>query len=243
MRCFQFLLIISLFLASCEKQMADPGLTGPPTDGTDPAQDPSAITYLALGDSYTIGESVTVQERWPVILARELGANGVNIGDPKIIATTGWTTANLLTALDDFKPSKSFDLVSLLIGVNNQYQGRSQEGYRREFGQLLSRSVALAGGFSSKVFVLSIPDWGVSNFASEADRGRIGKEIDQFNAIAKDECEKSKILFINITDISRIALNDPSMLASDGLHFSGKMHQLWVNAVVQLVKAKAQKDS
>ncbi len=129
-------------------------------------------------------------------------------------------------------------MVSLLIGVNNQFQGQSIETYKKEFNQLLVKSIALAGGSKEKVFVVSIPDWGASDYAAYYDRGQIAREIDQFNAVARAECEKEKVLFINITEISRKALGDPSMLANDGLHFSGKMHQLWVDAILLQIRGQ-----
>ncbi|GGH23891.1 lysophospholipase [Dyadobacter endophyticus] len=191
--------------------------------------------YLALGDSYTIGQSVSTDERWPVILAEELKRNGKPVATPQIIARTGWTTRNLLDALEESPPAQTYDLVSLLIGVNNQYQGRNKEEYRIEFRQLLLKSIAYAGNDAGNVFVLSIPDWGVTAMG-EGNREHIAAEINDFNAIAKDECSKLKITFIDITDISRKALNNPSMIAGDQLHFSGKMYRLWVNEALPQVK-------
>jgi len=192
-------------------------------------------SYLALGDSYTIGQSVGPDERWPVILADELKKAGKPVATPQIIARTGWTTRNLLDGLEQTPPAGTFDLVSLLIGVNNQYQGRNKEEYRIEFRQLLQKSIAYAGDDAGNVFVLSIPDWGVTAMG-EGNRDHISAEIDSFNAIAKDECDKLKIVFIDITGISRTALNDPTMIASDQLHFSGKMYRLWVNEAILKVR-------
>ena len=189
-------------------------------------------SYLALGDSYTIGQNVTVDQRWPVLLAKDLRAQGKLVSPPNIIATTGWTTADLLRSLETSPPDKKYDIVSLLIGVNNQYQGRDLEEYRTEFAKLLVKSVDYADGETNSVFVLSIPDWGVTPYGI-SNKDHIAKEIDQFNDVAREECRKMKILFIDITPISRKALNDPTMVASDRLHFSGKMHQLWVNEVLQ----------
>ncbi|SDH19615.1 Lysophospholipase L1 [Dyadobacter soli] len=201
----------------------------------DPADETGKPHYLALGDSYTIGQSVAPDERWPVILADELKKVGKPVATPEIIARTGWTTRNLLDALEQSPPTGTFDLVSLLIGVNNQYQGRNMEEYRVEFRQLLVKAVAYAGDDAGNVFVLSIPDWGVTAMG-EGNRDHISGEIDRFNAIAKDECDKLKIVFIDITGISRKALNDPSMIASDQLHFSGKMYRLWVNEAILQVR-------
>jgi acyl-CoA thioesterase-1 len=195
------------------------------------------LKYLALGDSYTIGQSVSREERWPVLLAGALKKTGVTVQDPYIIARTGWTTQDLLDGIQNYHPDAPYDLVSLLIGVNNQYQGRSIDEYRTEFHDLLTKSIGYAGGKPENVFVLSIPDWGVTPFGL-AGRERIAKEIDQFNKVAKEECDKEKILFINITSISRKALNDPTMVADDNLHYSGKMHQLWVDETLPLIKTK-----
>lgn len=202
----------------------------------DPSGELGTLKYLALGDSYTIGQSVPIDDRWPVKLARDLKKNGKPVATPDIVALTGWTTYNLLNALDQNKPSDRYDLVSLLIGVNNQYQGRSIEEYRTQFRELLLRSIAYAAGEPKRVFVLSIPDWGVTPYGT-SDSEKIALEIDRFNAVAKAECEKLKVLFIDITGVSRQALNDPTMLAADQLHFSGKMYQLWVDEAMPKVKA------
>jgi len=212
-----------------------PGPSPSTSNVPDPADDNGKPHYLALGDSYTIGQSVEPGERWPVILATELKKAGKPVAAPEIIARTGWTTRNLLDALEQSPPSGTFDLVSLLIGVNNQYQGRNMEEYRVEFRQLLVKSIAYAGDDAGNGCVRSIPDGGVTAMG-EGNRDQIAAEIDRFNAIAKDECDKQKVIFIDITGISRTALNNPSMIARDQLHFSGKMYQLWVNEALLRVK-------
>jgi acyl-CoA thioesterase-1 len=196
----------------------------------------NGLTYLALGDSYTIGQSVSEDQRWPVLFAQSMTTNGKTISKPDIIAKTGWTTANLLSNINFIKPATSYDLVSLLIGVNNQYQGVPVEQFRTEFRTLLQKSILYAGGRSNHVFVLSIPDWGATP-AGTGSRERITREIDMFNAVAKAECEKENILFIDITPISRKALLDLSLVAEDRLHYSGKMHQLWVDEAIPLVRS------
>lgn len=123
-----------------------------------------------------------------------------------------------------------------MIGVNNQYQGLSTEQYQKEFSELLKKSITYAGGNPGKVFVLSIPDWSVTPTAAPSNRQKIAEEIDRFNNVARKECASQKVYFIDITPISRQALNDPTMIANDNLHFSGKMHQLWVNKVSPIVK-------
>ena len=193
-------------------------------------KDTKGMRYLALGDSYTIGESVEERDRWPVLFAEAMNKREKPVKNPEIIARTGWTTRDLLLALTNFKPAEKYDIVSLLIGVNNQYQGRSIEEYRSEFRELLLKSIAYAGDHPGRVIVLSTPDWGVTPFGIEK-RQEIEKEIDQFNEVAKEECNKADVLFIDITSASRGALNDPTLIARDNLHFSGKMHQLWVDEI------------
>ncbi len=193
-------------------------------------------SFLSLGDSYTIGESVPEAERWSVQLAALLRKDGIAVKMPDIIARTGWTTADLTDGIKEARKKKDYKLVSLLIGVNNQYRGQSIERYRTEFRSLLATSVEYAGGRKERVFVLSTPDWGVSPFGAKSDRSKVAREIDAFNAVAKEECEKAGILYVDITPISRSGLGDPSMFASDGLHFSGKMYGLWAMEALPKVK-------
>ncbi|MBU1013968.1 MAG: SGNH/GDSL hydrolase family protein [Bacteroidetes bacterium] len=188
------------------------------------------IKYLALGDSYTIGESVLESERWPVQLVNNLKAKNID-AEVNILAKTGWTTDELLKAIKDSTLTESYDLVSLLIGVNNQYRGRSVENFKEEFRVLLNTALAFAGNDPTKVFVVSIPDWGVTPFAMERDKDQIAGEIDHFNQICEDVCLKNKVLFIDITDISRNVYADEMLVAADGLHPSGKMYAQWVDRI------------
>jgi lysophospholipase L1-like esterase len=187
------------------------------------------MTYLALGDSYTIGESVAENERWSYQLTYLLQAEKLNFFQPTLIAKTGWTTRELEKAIhqqkQDIKPP--YDLVSLLIGVNNQYRGLSINRFRTQFRRLLLTAKEFAGGNSRRVLVLSIPDWGVTPFAEKRDKNKIASEIDSFNQVVKEECEKLQITFVDITPISRTAAGNPEMVAEDKLHFSGKMYRLW----------------
>ena len=185
------------------------------------------MRFLALGDSYTIGESVEPSERWPVQLAALLRAEGVNVGDPAIIATTGWTTGELSAGIDHADPQGTYDLVSLLIGVNNQYRGRSPDEYRQQFVALLQRAISFAGGKPGHVIVLSIPDWGVTPFAAGRDPAAIAAAIDRFNAINRTETERLGARYVDVTPISREAARDPLLIADDGLHPSGKMYAEW----------------
>jgi lysophospholipase L1-like esterase len=194
--------------------------------------------FLALGDSYTIGESVDAKHRWPVLLAQKLRARGVAVGEVKIVATTGWTTDELAAEIDQEKPAGPFDLVSLLIGVNNQYRGRSAESFRPEFSALLQRAIQFAGGDTRRVFVVSIPDWGVMPFAKDRDQKRIAVEIDEFNSVCLQEAEKAGVLFIDITNISRAATTQPALVAEDGLHPSAVQYAEWAAKIDDALKSR-----
>ena len=185
--------------------------------------------FLALGDSYTIGESVDPSERWPLQLAATMRADGVHLDDPTFVAQTGWTTSNLLAQIEASNPQGPFDLVTLLIGVNNQYQGKDIKSYREEFNKLLDISIDLAGGDPGRVVVLSIPDWGVTPFAEGRERDRIRAQINQFNLVNQTESLASGVHYVDITPISRQAAEDSSLLAADNLHPSGKMYAAWVD--------------
>lgn len=185
------------------------------------------LRYLAFGDSYTIGEGVAPTERWPEQLAGMLRAEGFALADPEIIARTGWTTGELDTGIDLAAPSGRYDLVTLLIGVNNQFRGMSIDEYRVEFAGLLERAIGFAGDDPRGVLVLSIPDWGVTPFAATYDRARVAVEIDLFNAAARQEAEGRGVPFLDITGISRRAADDTGLLADDGLHPSGEMYRQW----------------
>lgn len=187
------------------------------------------LSYLALGDSYTIGEAVAVEGRWPHQLAAAMRAQGVALADPQTIATTGWTTDELDAGIDEAAPQGPFDFVSLLIGVNNQYRGRPLDEYCTQFQALLQRAIGFAGGRTDRVLVLSFPDWGVTPFGASSGRhrGRIGIETDAFNAAAERVCRGLGVDFVDITDISRAHAHDPAMIAEDGLHPSARMYALW----------------
>jgi lysophospholipase L1-like esterase len=192
----------------------------------------TSLSYLALGDSYTIGESVKESERWPVQLAKALTKKGFNVSPPEIIATTGWRTDNLKDAIIKAELKPDYDLVSLLIGVNNQYQGKPAAQYADEFEELLKMAIQLGKGKSANVFVVSIPDYGYTPFGS-SKRETISKQIDEFNAINQRIAEEYKVAYYNITDISREGLTDPSLVADDGLHPSGKMYTQWVDRILE----------
>ncbi len=197
--------------------------------------DTGKITYLALGDSYTIGESVSEQERFPVRLVNILQKNNVNIEHPDIVAVTGWTTGNLLNELNTNPPKPNYSFVTLLIGVNNQYQGRSLEEYKTEFSQLLNIAIACAGNKKDHVFVLSIPDYSVTPFARNLDTAKIEKEIDQFNEANRLISQNVGVNYLDITSISRDAKKAPSLIASDGLHPSSEQYSKWDQILQPLV--------
>ena len=202
------------------------------------------IRYLALGDSYTIGESVDESQRWPVQLTRLLEREG-HPTQVTIIARTGWTTDELWKGIQATKINPPYDLVSLLIGVNNQYRGRDIEEYREQFVFLLKKSIEYAGGDPASVIVLSIPDWSVTPFAQTHHAEKITNEIDAFNAVNKAETETAGAHYIDITPTSREALNDPSLIAADGLHPSGKMYTEWAKlalpGVLEILDEEIQK--
>ncbi len=226
---------LAFWCLACTAQTNDPG--APPLLPPITASDSSGvIRFLSLGDSYTIGESVSEPERWSVQLAGLLRRDSLPVAAPDIIARTGWTTAELSEGIKAAKNNKTYDLVSLLIGVNNQYRGQSIDRYRTELRALLGTSLNFARGRPDRVFVLSTPDWGVSPFGAKSDRAKIAREIDTFNAVAREECQKVGILFIDITPLSRTGLDDVTMFASDGLHFSGKMYGLWAKEALPEVK-------
>jgi lysophospholipase L1-like esterase len=190
------------------------------------------MKYLALGDSYTIGESVKEEERWPNLLVETLNQNGWRIEKPTIIATTGWRTDNLKGAIEQAHLKAEYDLVSLLIGVNNQYQGKSSKEYAIEFEELLKTAIRLAKGKKQHVFVVSIPDYGFTPFG-KSKQEVITKAIDEFNEINAQITYRYGVKYFDITEISRDGLYDASLVASDGLHPSAKMYAYWVELMAK----------
>jgi len=199
---------------------------------------PAPVRYLALGDSYTIGEGTGAGEGWPDQLARRLCALGLAVAPPRVIATTGWTTDELAAAMDAAALQPPYDLVSLLIGVNNQYRGRAPADYRDEFARLLARACSLAARGAAATFVLSIPDWGVTRFARAQGRdpAAIAAGIDAYNAIARDACADAGVPFVDVTAISREAGDGDAMLVADGLHPSTAQYALWAEAALPTVR-------
>jgi len=191
----------------------------------------SAQDYLALGDSYTIGESVQESERWPNQLAEVLKGTSLEVETVTIIAKTGWTTAELINGIESKKNTNQYDLVSLLIGVNNQYRGQSLERFETELIQLIKTALKYSKNGAQGVFLVSIPDWGVTPFAKDRDVKKIALEIQAFNKVIQKQANEFKLPFIDITSISKEAKTDLSLLAPDELHPSGKMYNFWVQKI------------
>jgi len=204
--------------------------------GMTPSSDAS-LRYLALGDSYTIGEGAAPSDRWPVQLAGLLRQRGIAVEEPQIIARTGWTVAELDAGIDAAAPRGPFDLVTLLIGVNDQYRGADPEAYRPRVARMLARAVALAGGEARRVVVLSIPDWGATEFARRSGRNpeNISAEIDRFNAVNRQEALAAGVRFVDITPASRRAASEPSLLVANGLHYAGSMYLDWARFALPTV--------
>jgi len=195
------------------------------------------VRLLALGDSYTIGEGVAAEDRWPMQLAALLRTHGLHVAGPKIIARTGWTTDELAAALANTDVEEQYDLVTVQIGVNNQYRGRSADEYREQFRALLARAIGFAGGRASHVIVVSIPDWGQTPFGARRNRQRVGLDIDAFNAVNRDETVRAGARYVDITTISRRAADEANLVVADRLHPSARMYAEWVRAIAPTVIA------
>jgi len=208
------------------------GCTAPMASAADGSQ--TGHSYLALGDSYTIGQSVDPHDRWPVQLAAALTSQGWACAQPQIIARTGWTTSELSEALHARAPRGPFELVTLLIGVNDQYRGYALSTYQSALTPLLGDAIALAGGHADRVVVLSIPDWGVTPFAAGQDRAAISASISAFNHLAQQEVSRRGAQWVDITPLSR-DLSGGDLIAPDGLHPSAAMYARWVAATAPVV--------
>jgi lysophospholipase L1-like esterase len=208
-----------------------------------PPADTNAATkhFLALGDSYTFGQSVMVQDRFPMQTVKALTALSINFAAPEIFAKTGWTTSNLLNTINAIPPERlTYDAVSLLIGVNNQYQHLSQAQYSTEFTTLLTKAIGYAGNNAKRVFVLSIPDYSVTPFANGSNKALIASQIDSFNVINLNIALQYGVHYLNITTSSRQAASDPSLVATDGLHPSGKEYKKWADLLAPMIQAALQ---
>ncbi|WP_460609114.1 SGNH/GDSL hydrolase family protein [Hymenobacter terrigena] len=228
-------LLVSLLIFCCNGCAVSPPSPAPSVNAP-------GVSFLALGDSYTIGEGETEAGRWPVQLAALARQQGLALQAPTLIARTGWTTAELQAAIADAHPASTYGLVSLLIGVNNQYRGQGAARYRPEFRALLHQAIGFAGGRAGRVVVLSIPDWGQSPFGQQQGRdvAAIGLEIDQFNAVAQDECRQAGVAYVDITPLTRAAATDRSQFTRDGLHYSQSQMRQWAERVLPVVQSQLQ---
>ena len=195
------------------------------------------LTYLALGDSYTIGEAVSEQERFPMQLAARLRERGVDLCDPTIVATTGWTTEELLKGISQRSDLETYDLVTLLIGVNNQYRGLPLDIYRKELRGLLSKAIGFAKNRKDRVLMVSIPDYGLSQLGKSKGAERIARELDMFNQAARVEAKAQGVVFVDITPASREAGKEPGGFAPDGLHPSASQYGAWVKEILPYAEA------
>ena len=191
------------------------------------------ISYLALGDSYTIGEGLPLEENFPNLLAKMIRAKGVEVMGPDIVAKTGWTTFELQQGIATAKLKEQYDWVTLLIGVNNQYRGLAPEDYAREFEQLLKQAIKFAGGKASNVVVVSIPDWGATPFARERNRALITEQIADFNLRNSRIASKNNVKYVDITEGTREAMINPELLAADKLHYSAVEYTRWASAILK----------
>lgn len=203
-------------------------------ENTQPPFSSARYSYLALGDSYTIGEGVRQNESFPYLLQKKLAANAVQVNEPQVIARTGWTCDELMSAINSqVKSGEKYDLVSLLIGVNDQYRQYDIKDYPGKFKALLQKAISLSGNNPQRVVVVSIPDYGATPYGSRRAEA-IGKEIDAYNAINKAIALELQCGYVDITEISRMAKTDPDLVAPDGLHPSGKMYGQWIEKIFPL---------
>jgi len=226
--------IVFACLTACDKEPVSPP---PPVTASPPPTASFPKTFLSLGDSYSIGSSVSVEDRFPIQTRNLLVQAGLQVSSPNILAVSGWTTGNLLFSLSQSPPPSNYDIVTLLIGVNNQYQGRTQEEYKTEFSSLLQKAISYAGSRKNRVFVLSIPDYSVTPFAQRSDTAKISRDIDAFNAINKQISLAAGVFYLDITAISREARYDQSLTAVDVLHPSGKQYARWAMLLAPLIQS------
>lgn len=205
--------------------------------GANPVSNMSSATYtyLALGDSYTIGENVLFTENFPYQTVQLLRKTGYEFHAPEIIAKTGWTTDELQAVINKHKFLPAYDFVTLLIGVNNQYLGRTVENYKPEFENILKQAIRFTGNKADQVIVVSIPDWGATSFAAGREQKQISNEIDDYNDANKSIAEKYNVNYVDITPGTREAANDPSLVAGDGLHPSAKEYSRWANKIHSVI--------
>ena len=237
----RLIIVLFLFLSAClpSTPVPVPTVTLVPSPTLMEVTQIPPIRYLALGDSYTIGESVRVSDRWPEQLATQMRSSPEFDGrdiQVTIIARTGWTVDELWEGIQDSPPQGTYDLVTLSIGVNDQYRGYPVDGYREDFRFMLGKALEYAGGDPDRVVVLSIPDWGFTPYAADRDTEPISLQIDEFNAVNLEETKSAGAHYVDVTIISRMGMDDFELIAHDRLHPSGKMYGLWVEKVLPVVQ-------
>ena len=198
-------------------------------------QPPAPLRFLALGDSYTVGEGIFPEESWPYLLAQRLTSSGFPCNPPEIIAKTGWSSDELLAAVEAANPQGPYDIVTIMIGVNNQYRGRHRETIIDDLLRLVAIALALAGGKPERVYTISIPDWGCSPFGQTKNPRLIRRQIDAYNKVISVETRRRVSAFIDVTKLSRLATRVPQFNAADHLHPSGAMHHLWMERIAESV--------
>lgn len=198
-------------------------------------------TFLALGDSYTIGESVPLFENFPYQVVQLMRKEKYHFQAPEIVAKTGWTSNELAEHILHNVLNDQYDFVTLLVGVNNQYRGLAIKDFENDFEFLLNKAIHLAGNKSNRVMVLSIPDWGYTPFANGKEIQKISKEIDEYNEVCSNIAKKVKTHFINITDETRAEKNNLQALANDRLHYSKSTHLRWAEKVSSIMKQELKK--
>ena len=224
--------ILPLLIFSCDEN------SNPVADRSIFPSADNGLKILALGDSYTIGESVSERDRWPNQLSDSIKYYNLDVDEVRIVAQTGWTTGDLINAINNQTIQNNYDLVGLLIGVNNQFQGRSLNEYQNQFQQLLENAISFANNDTGRVFVFSIPDYSVTPTGGQFGGGNTAEEIDNFNVVNRQITEQFNVPYFNITPISRSAAINPDLIATDGLHFSGKMYSLWVEFILADILSK-----
>lgn len=225
---FLQLSILLLLLSGCNNDVKNAETTNLPSEI-------ESISYLALGDSYTVGTGINPERSWPYQLRDSLQSHDIALQETEIIAVNGWTTTDLKNGISEAQPDSTYDLVSMLIGVNNQYQGMDIDIYRSEFRELLEQAIAFADSDTEHVFVVSIPNYGVTPFAESRNPDQIQQDIEMYNGIAREITSEYDIPFVNVTSISELAAQDSSLLASDNLHPSAKMYVMWVEEILPTV--------
>lgn len=237
--------LVACLATGCRREPASPAQADPTADAGSPAVkapegDTTTYTYLALGDSYTVGQSVSAAQSFPDQTMNILRHWGWHFSDPRIIAVTGWTTDELTQGILAASPLSTYDVVTLLIGVNDQYRGYGLDHYRKGFKSLLDQAVGFAGGNPDHVIVLSIPDWGVTPFGQGSDPQKIAEEIDAFNEVNEQLARTYEVHYLNITPDTRQMGSDASLVAPDGLHPSGKEYARWAQGLAAIIVATLQ---